>query len=213
MREAATGPTLQRPHVWLPGTGGPPLLFLHGTGGDEHDMLPLRGHLAPDAPVLSPRGTVLENGMPRFFRRLREGVFDEDDLRERTDELAEFLTAAGTEHGVAPGSWVAVGFSNGANIASALLFRRPEALAGAVLLAAMVPFGDVPGLDVNLTGKRVAVVNGRRDPMATAAQTRTLVAQLRDRSAAVVEFPHDGGHWIDVAVLPRIREFLAAGPA
>jgi hypothetical protein len=94
---------LDRPHVWLPGAGAPPLLLLHGTGGDEHDLLPLRGHLAPDAPVLSVRGTVLENGMPRFFRRLREGVFDEDDLRARVDELADFLTAAEAEFGVAPG--------------------------------------------------------------------------------------------------------------
>jgi len=165
-----TGAALQRPHVWLPGAGRPPLLLLHGTGGDEHDLVGLREHLAPDAPVLSPRGTVLEQGMPRFFRRLREGVFDEDDLRERVDELAEFVAVAGTRYGVAPGSFVAAGFSNGANIASALLLRRPDALAGAVLLAAMVPFREAP--DADLTGKRVAVSNGRRDPMATAAQTR-----------------------------------------
>jgi phospholipase/carboxylesterase len=201
-------PAVERPHVWVPGTGGPPLLLLHGTGGDEHDLLPLREHLAPDAPVLSPRGTVLENGMPRFFRRLQEGVFDEDDLRARVDELAAFLAEAETEHDVAAGSWVAVGFSNGANIASALLFRRPEALAGAVLLAAMVPFRDGPDPDLDLTGKRVAVSNGRRDPMATAAHTRTLVTQLRDQGAEVVEFPHDGGHGIDPRTLPNLRDFL-----
>jgi phospholipase/carboxylesterase len=200
---------VERPHVWVPGTGAPPLLLLHGTGGDEHDLLPLREHLAPDAPVLSPRGTVLENGMPRFFRRLQEGVFDEDDLRARVDELAAFLAEAETEHDVAAGSWVAVGFSNGANIASALLFRRPEALAGAVLLAAMVPFRDGPDPDVDLSGKRVAVSNGRRDPMATAAHTRTLVTQLRDQGAEVVEFPHDGGHGIDPRTLPNLRDFLA----
>ncbi len=197
-----------RPHVWLPGTTTPPLLLLHGTGGDEHDLLPLRDHLAPGAAVLSPRGTVLENGMPRFFRRLREGVFDEDDLRARVDELAAFLTDAGTEHGVPPGSWVAAGFSNGANIASALLMLRPEAIAAAVLMAAMVPLREPPA--VFLGGKRVAVLNGRRDPMATAAQTVELVAQLRDRGAEVTEFPHDGGHTIDPAVLPRIREWLAS---
>ncbi len=197
---------MTRPHVWLPGTGTPPLLLLHGTGGDEHDLLPLREHLAPDAPVLSPRGTVLENGMPRFFRRLAEGVFDEDDVAVRVDELADFVATAPT--GVPAGSWFAVGFSNGANIASATLFRRPEVLAGAVLLAAMVPFRDGPG-EVDLTGKRVAVSNGRRDPMATAAQTATLVAQLRGTGAEVVEFPHDGGHGIDAGVLPELRAFLA----
>ncbi len=205
-----TGATLQRPHVWQPGTAAPPLLLLHGTGGDEHDLLPLREHLGPGSPTLSPRGTVTESGMPRFFRRLREGVFDEDDLRARVDELATFLNAAEAEHGVEAGFWMAVGFSNGANIASALLFRHPQALAGAVLMAAMVPFRDGPGA-VDLTGKRVAVVNGRRDPMATATQTATLVAQLRERGAQVTELPHAGGHTIDPLLLPDIRRFITQG--
>lgn len=197
---------MTRPHVWVPGEGRP-LLLLHGTGGDEHDLLPLVDHLAPGAPVLSPRGTALENGVPRFFRRLREGVFDEDDLRERVAELAEFVTAASEEHGVPAGTWRAVGFSNGANAASALLFLQPHLLESAVLLAAMVPFRDGPG-DVDLTGKRVAVVNGRRDPLATAAQTRTLVGQLTERGADVLELPHDGGHVLDPWQLPRLAEFL-----
>ncbi|GAA1558899.1 alpha/beta hydrolase [Kribbella sancticallisti] len=197
---------LQRPHVWEPGTGSPPLLMLHGTGGNEHDLLGLREHLAPDAPVLSPRGTVLEHGMARFFRRLREGVFDEDDLRERADELAEFLTAAEQKYGVAPGSWVAVGFSNGANMASALLLRHPEALAGAVLLAAMVPFNE-PG-KVDLAGKQVLIANGARDPMATPELTRTLSEQLRGRGAEVEVLTFAGGHTIDPESLPRIREFV-----
>lgn len=198
-----------RPHVALPADGdaGPPLLLLHGTGGDEHDLLPLREHLAPGAPVLSPRGTVLENGAPRFFRRHAEGVFDEDDLRARVDELARFVTATAPEH---TGAWWAVGFSNGANTASALLLRHPGLLAGAVLLAAMVPFAEPPEAD--LSGTRVAVSNGRRDPMATAAQTATLVAQLRGRGAQVVEFPHAGGHGVDARVLPALRAFLSESP-
>jgi phospholipase/carboxylesterase len=202
---------LDRAHVWVPGTGGPPLLLLHGTGGDENDLLPLRTYLAPDAPVLSVRGTVLENGMPRFFRRLREGVFDEDDLRARVDELAEFLVAAEREYGVTAGTWTAVGFSNGANIASATLLRRPQSLAAVVLLAAMVPFREPPPAD--LTGKRVAVANGRRDPMATAEQTAALTAQLRERGADVAEFPHEGGHTIDPAQLPRLARFVRDGSA
>ena len=203
---------MTRPHVLLDGAGdgpdggAPPLLLLHGTGGDEHDLLPLRGHLAPGAPVLSPRGTVLENGMPRFFRRHAEGVLDEDDLRERVDELAGFVTAAAPAH---TGRWWAVGFSNGANAASALLLRHPGLLAGAVLLAAMVPFAAPPPVD--LTGRRVAVSNGRRDPLVPAAQTAELVAQLRARGAEVAEFPHDGGHGIDPAVLPGLRAFVGAG--
>lgn len=198
--------TLERPHVWLPGTGRP-LLLLHGTGGDEHDLLPLREHLAPDAPVLSVRGAVSENGMPRFFRRLREGVFDEDDLRARTDELAGFLTAAETEYGVAPGSWTAIGFSNGANIASAVLLRRPEALRAAVLLAAMVPFREEPPA-VDLTGKRVLIANGAHDPMATPPHTETLTTWLRSRGAEVTLAPHGGGHGIDQRGLPRIASWL-----
>ncbi|GAA2544920.1 alpha/beta hydrolase [Pseudonocardia hydrocarbonoxydans] len=188
-------------HVSLPGEGTP-LLLLHGTGGDEHDLLPLRDHLAPGAPVLSPRGRVSENGANRFFRRLAEGVLDEDDLRARVDELADFVL------GVDPGPWVAAGFSNGANTASAMLFRRPEVLTGAVLLAAMVPFRDGPG-PVDLTGRRVAVSNGRRDPLVSAAETATLVAQLRGCGAEVAEFPHGGGHGVDAAVLPEIRAFLS----
>lgn len=200
---------LDRPHVWLPGDG-PPLLLLHGTGGDEHDLLPLREHLAPGAPALSPRGTVSEYGMPRFFRRLAEGVFDEDDLRWRVDELAAFLAAAEERYGVDPGSWTAVGFSNGANIASATLLLRPEVLAGAVLLAAMVPFREDPA-PVDLTGRRVLVSNGRRDPMATATHTATLVRQLRERGADVTELPHEGGHGIDGRLLPRMAAWLRAG--
>lgn len=202
-------PVLRRPHVWEFGTDHPPLLLLHGTGGNEYDLLGLREHLLPDAPVLAPRGTVLENGMPRFFRRLREGVFDEDDLRERTDELAAFLVAAEQQYGVTHGSWVAIGFSNGANIASALLLRHPEALSGAVLLAAMVPFQqDEPG-EV-LTGKRVLIVNGDRDPMATPDQTQTLAARLRERGADVEVRPFPGGHTIDPGQLPHVRRFLEA---
>jgi phospholipase/carboxylesterase len=205
-----TGDTLQRPHVWQPGPGSPPLLLLHGTGGDEHDLLGLRAHLAPDSPVLSPRGSVSEHGMARFFRRLREGVFDEDDLRLRADELAAFLTAAEAEYGVEPGSWMAVGFSNGANMASALLLRHPESLAGAVLLAAMVPFQDDEPGDQALAGKPVLIVNGTKDPMATPEQTARLADQLRRRDAEVTVRTFDGGHTVDAGQLPHIRQFVTA---
>jgi phospholipase/carboxylesterase len=203
--------SLRRPHVWLPGSSAPPLLLLHGTGGNEHDLLVLRQHLAPDAPVLSPRGTVIEHGMARFFRRLREGVFDEDDLRLRADELAAFLTAAEQTYDVAAGSWLAVGFSNGANMAAALLLRHPESLAGAVLLAAMVPFAEDEPRDHALAGKRVLIVNGDNDPMATPEQTSKLTEQLRRRDAEVELLTFSGGHTIDAEQLPRIRKFVDAG--
>ncbi len=201
---------LSRPHVFLPAdpsAAGSPLLLLHGTGGTEHDLLPLRDHLCPGAAVLSVRGTVLENGMPRFFRRLAEGVFDEDDLRRRTDDLAEFVLSASAEYGIEPGSMVAVGFSNGANIASALLLQRPGVLGAGVLLSAMVPFAQPPAAD--LTGTLVVLSNGDRDPTIPRRQTQKLADQFRQRRADVVELPHSGGHSIDPAVLPQIASIIA----
>jgi len=205
---------LERPHVFLPAdnatagdVAGPPLLLLHGTGGNEHDLLPLRDHLSPGAAVLSVRGTVLENGMPRFFRRIREGVFDEEDLRRRADDLAEFVVKASAAYGIEEGSLVAVGFSNGANIASAMLLARPDLLAGVVLLAAMVPYAEAPSAD--LGGTLVIISNGDRDPMIAAGVTQQLAGQLRERGAEVVELPHPGGHQIYPAVLPEIRRIIA----
>ena len=206
----ASGTTLDRPHVFLPAeptAAGAPLLMLHGTGGDEHDLLPLRDHLSPGAAVLSVRGTVLENGMPRFFRRLREGVFDEDDLRRQADDLADFVQTASSAYGIAKGSLVAVGFSNGANIASALLLRRPGVVAAAVLLSAMVPFADPPAAD--LSGTVVVIANGKRDPMIPQPMTAKLAGQLRERGADVVELMHPGGHQIDARQLPQIASIVS----
>lgn len=208
---AETG--LERPHVFLPADDvatGPPLLLLHGTGGNEHDLLPLRDHLSPGAAVLSVRGTVLENGMPRFFRRIREGVFDEDDLRHRADDLAEFVVKASEAYRIEEGLLVAVGFSNGANIASAMLLARPDLLAGAVLLAAMVPYAEPPSVDLDET--LVIISNGDRDPMINTEVTQQLADQLRERRAEVVELPHPGGHQIYPAVLPEIRRLIADVP-
>jgi phospholipase/carboxylesterase len=200
---------LDRPHVFLPAeesTASSPLLLLHGTGGNEHDLLPLRDRLSPGAAVLSVRGTVLEGGMPRFFRRLREGVFDEDDLRRQAEDLADFVLAASAEYAIEERSLVAVGFSNGANIASGLLLQRPGLLGAAVLLAAMVPFKEPPEAD--LSGTLVVISNGEQDSMIPAAMTQRLAAQLRERAAEVVELPHPGGHQIHPGVLPQISQII-----
>src|SRR3954451_1947207 len=128
-------------HIFQKGTNPskPTFLMLHGTGGNELDLLPLAGMIDEEASVLSVRGNVLENGMPRFFRRLAEGIFDEEDLIVRTKEVADFLDAAAAEHGFDRANVIAVGYSNGANIAGSLLFHYPNALRAAILYHPMVP--------------------------------------------------------------------------
>lgn len=170
----------------------PTLLLLHGTGGTESDLLPLGQRLLPDANLLSPRGKVLEHGMPRFFRRLAEGVFDQADLQLRTSELAEFLTAAAARYGFDPQRVIAVGYSNGANIAGSLLLRQPEKLVAAVLLHPMVPF--VPETLPHLTGKSVFLGAGRNDPIVPVVNTEELVRLLTQSGAEVTVHWHRGGH-------------------
>lgn len=179
-------------HRYEPGTdsGRAPLLLLHGTGGDENDLLPLGRTLAPGAALLSPRGPVLENGMPRFFRRLAEGVFDEADVRRRADELAAFVGQARAAYGL--GAPIAVGFSNGANIAAAVLMRHPEALAGAVLLRAMVPLADT--LAARLPGTPVLILSGAQDPIVPAANAGRLAADLAGAGARVEHQTLPAGH-------------------
>jgi phospholipase/carboxylesterase len=178
-------------HRYIPATqpGKPPLLLLHGTGGDENDLIPLAVQLSPGSALLSPRGKVTENGMPRFFRRLAEGVFDLADLKVRTAELADFIAAARKAYGIdAP---VAVGFSNGANIAAALL-TRPQLLHGAVLLRAMLPFEPEPLPD--LAGKPVLLLSGSNDTMISAAGRERLAAVLQAAGADLVYKVLPTGH-------------------
>ena len=162
--------------------GKPPILLLHGTGGDENDLLPFGHAGAPGSALLSPRGKVLEGGMPRFFRRLKEGISDEEDVSRRANELADFVDEARDSYRLdAP---IAVGFSNGANIAAAVLQLRPEVLAGAVLLRAMVPLKRPPVADLN--GKPVLIVSGAADPIVPAENVGRLAAILT-RAGAMVE--------------------------
>jgi phospholipase/carboxylesterase len=167
-----------------------PLLLLHGTGGDENDLIPLGQAVAPGAPLLSPRGKVLENGMPRFFRRLGEGVFDEEDVRRRAHELADFVAEAREAYGLA--APMALGYSNGANIAVAVLLLRPEALAGAALLRPMMPLRTVSPLP--LEGTPVLLVSGFADPIAHPRTVEPLAAALTQAGADVEQQVLPVGH-------------------
>ena len=184
----------------------PTLLLLHGTGGNEDDLLDLGRSLAPDANLLSPRGKVLENGMPRFFRRLAEGVFDEADLIHRTHELAEFIATAAVHYGFAPKGVTAVGYSNGANIAASLLLLRPGLLQRAVLLRAMVPL--VPETPPDLGGTGVFLASGVSDPILPIENARALTRMLRDAGAEVNHLELNTGHHLTSAELDAARNWL-----
>ena len=197
-------------HRFLPAQGeGDPrtLLMLHGTGGDENSLLDLGRELAPQAALLSLRGKVRENGMPRFFRRLAEGVFDQEDLKLRTRELADFLPTAAAQYGFDPVKVIAVGYSNGANIAASLLLTHPDALAGAVLLHPMVPF--VPETSPALSGTPIFIGAGQTDPIVPIRQTTDLAAILEAAGAEVSLFWQTGGHNLSKAEFEAARTWLA----
>lgn len=168
------------------------LLLLHGTGGDESDLIPLGRTLAPGAVLLSPRGRVLENGMPRFFRRLAEGVFDQQDLKVQTENLVRFIQSASQAYQLRPDRILAVGYSNGANIATSILLTHPDVLAAAVLFRPMVPF--VPPTSPNLKEVSLLIAAGRGDAIASPQETQRLVQILENGGAAVTTFWHNGGH-------------------
>jgi predicted esterase len=194
-------------HLFIPGSGPLTLLLLHGTGADERDLIPLGRRLAPEAALLSPRGKVLENGMPRFFRRLAEGVFDLDDLRIRTTELASFIARAREVYGFDPAGLVAVGFSNGANMAASLLLLAPGLLAAAVLFRAVLPLE--PEQPPRLDGVPVFLSAGRNDPFAPVERVESLARVLTTAGAELVLRWDEGGHGIDPPALEAAREWLA----
>lgn len=189
------------------GVAAPPLLLLHGTGGDENDLVPLGRELAPGRALLSPRGRVLEAGMPRFFRRLAEGVFDEADLTAQAAALAGFVAAARQRHGLA--APVALGFSNGANIAAALLLLHPGLLAGAALLRAMPPLRQPPSPD--LAGTPVLLLSGSHDPIVPAAGSAALAATLSAAGARVAHHNLPAGHGLTRMDLALTQKWLEAG--
>lgn len=184
----------------------PTLVLFHGTGGNEHDLLPLAELLAPGASVLGVRGNVSENGMPRYFRRLAEGVFDEEDLIFRTHELKQFLDEAAVQYGFDPGNLVAVGYSNGANIAGSLLLHYGCIFRSAVLLHPMVP---LRGLDVpSLKGTSVFIGAGTNDPLIRAEETRELEELLQGAGAEVTTHWSNQGHRLSTAEAEAARDWL-----
>jgi phospholipase/carboxylesterase/glyoxalase family protein len=204
-----TDTTLSFTHRFIPGAepNGPILLLLHGTGGDEDDLLGLGKLLLPEAGLLSPRGKVLENGAPRFFRRLAAGVFDEKDLIARTAELAAFVRDAAATYEFDAKRVIAAGFSNGANIAAAMLLLHPEVLRGAVLFRAMVPL-QPPSIP-DLTSVMVYLSAGRFDTMIPPANTEQLATILREAGADVTLAWVPQGHNLTPDEVDAARRWLA----
>jgi phospholipase/carboxylesterase len=186
--------------------------LLHGTGGDENSLLPLGKAIAPGSALLSPRGKVMEQGMARFFRRLAEGVFDQEDLENRTKELAEFVGKASAAYSIPTGKLVAAGFSNGANIASSLLLRFPETLAGAVLMRGMVPF--VPKQAIDLKRRPVLLLSGQDDPIVGTDEVAELANIFRAANAEVTLHWETAGHTLSqgdvLMAFDWIRKFFYA---
>jgi len=185
------------------------LLLLHGTGGDENDLLPLGNEFWPGAALLSVRGKVLENGMPRFFRRFAEGVFDVEDLKFRTDELAQFIEAASKRYEFSPKRLIAVGYSNGANIAASLILLHPHYLAAAVLFRAMVPFA--PDIIRDFTNLSIFIGAGARDPIVPGGQPQELAAMFESGGASVTLSWHQGGHEVGNDDVEAAKRWLSEG--
>jgi phospholipase/carboxylesterase len=193
-------------HEFVPGSSSRTLLLLHGTGGNERDLIALGRELDPNAALLSPRGKVLENGMPRFFRRLAEGVFDLEDLKYRTNELADFVTAAAQHYGFATDQLVAVGYSNGANIAAGVLLLRPEILRGAILFRAMVPL--VPENLPDLSSVHIWIGAASEDPIIPTSEAQRVVELLRSAGAQVTICFAKAGHGLTSGDVITARDWL-----
>jgi phospholipase/carboxylesterase len=193
-------------HEFVPGSSNRTLLLLHGTGGNERDLLPLGHELDSSASLLSPLGKILENGMPRFFRRLAEGVFDLEDLKMRTNELADFVAAAVRHYKLATGHVVGVGYSNGANIAASMLLLRPEILHVAILFRAMVPL--IPDSMPDLLFVDVWMGAGDHDPIVPRSETQRLVDLLRRAGANVTIRFTNGTHGLTDTEVGTAKRWL-----
>jgi phospholipase/carboxylesterase len=193
-------------HEFVRGSSSRTLLLLHGTGGNERDLLPLGHELDPNASLLSPRGKILENGMPRFFRRLAEGAFDLEDLKTRTNELADFVAAAARHYELAADNIVGVGYSNGANIAASMLLLRPEIMHAAILFRAMVPL--IPDILPDLSSVGVWTGAGDQDPIIPSSETQRLVDLLRQAGADVTVRFFNAGHGLTNSDIEKAGQWL-----
>lgn len=182
------------------------ILLLHGTGGNEESLIPVAHIMLPGAAVLSPRGKVLENGMPRFFRRLAEGVFDMEDLHLRTRELAEFIKNATGAYGINRLKLIAAGYSNGANIASSAILSFPNLIRKAVLFHPMAPF--VPENPPDLSHAEIFITAGTNDPIVTTEQSESLAKRFTDAGARVEVFWHKRGHSLTHEEITSAKSFL-----
>jgi phospholipase/carboxylesterase len=209
-RGDATGPTLAEwPHLFRPGEAGHPvLLMLHGTGDTETGIAPLAEHLDGGAGVLAPRGRVSEGGATRWFRRLSEGVFDVDDVIVRAGELAGFIRDARAEYGIQDAPLVAVGFSNGANIALATALLHPDVLDRVVALSGMYPFAERDPLG-DVSAVSALLVNGDSDPMAPAVSVTRLAAVAEQHGATILRSTRAGGHGVSAGDVAAAKEWLA----
>lgn len=198
-------------HVFEPATDqeAPPLLLLHGTGGNEQDLLRLGRMISPGSAMLSPRGDVNEAGALRFFPRLAEGVFDPEEVSRRAVALANFVAAAAKHYGIDLSRLVAFGFSNGANIAGAMLLLRPETLAAAALLRPMVVL-DLPAAPKSLLGKRVLIATGSTDPLVPLDHPERLAGLFRAGGAEVTIKTHAASHALVAADIAATRDWLQA---
>ena len=192
-------------HRFVPGQDGPTILLLHGTGGNEEDLVSIAKMIDESAPIISPRGKVLEQGMPRFFRRFAEGVFDIEDLKFRTNELADFVEKASSEYRFDPRRVVALGYSNGANIAASMLLLRPESLSHAILFRAMLPL--VPEKMPDLSGKRVFMSAGRYDTIIPQDKVEELAALLERSHANVTLNWEESTHSLVMGDIEKARAF------
>ena len=193
-------------HQFERGNGEITVLALHGTGGSEHDLIPLALDLFPGASVLSPRGNVSENGASRFFRRFGEGRFDLENLREETENLAQFVQSSSQKYGFDAQKVIALGYSNGANIAASLLLSSPQTLSGAILLRAMTPFSPETILD--LEGKPVFLAAGRQDPLVPMENIDALARMLESARADVTLRFENAGHNLSSTEIEAARAFI-----